>query len=240
MFNKNFLSIYIALFGMLISYAQEAKVNTILKTYTKKILEDKGHQVTINYKIYKGHKQTEPHESMTGIVVKQGAKSYTKMGEVEIVNTPKMYLKINHKEKAMLLNNGVVAPDQLNMNIDEFLQYAKAEITNENASSWTILLTPKGKITQLPFSKLIIEMEKKTYRVKRQVFYYYSQLNFSENFKENDFANVKLEANYSNYSKRYTVPLSVFNKSTYLVKRGKTFYPVGKVKNYELINQAKL
>jgi hypothetical protein len=223
------------------SYAQST-AKEVLELYKDKLAKTIEYQVNLTYKIYKGHTQKEAHQITKGVFYKKNDKMYTKLGEAEMVNTPKTYLKINHIERAILVTDGVEKPNELNINLDDFFKYLKAEIVDQTDVFWTIELTPKGKITQLPFSKLIVEIHKKTYEMKRQLFFYHSQLNFSKDIKQNDIANVKLEVLYENYKRsRFNVPKNIFNlKQIFLKVKGKNYEGIGRLKGYEIINKKRL
>ncbi|MFT7900106.1 MULTISPECIES: hypothetical protein [Flavobacteriaceae] len=235
---NNFKGITVLLF--LISFSTvvaQSKVKVILNSYKKTVEKDKEYQVNLTYKIYKGYSETLPYEVQEGVFYKKMNNSYTSLSNVEIINTENTYLKINHNEKAILIANGVKKPQELHLNLDELFKYLEAEIIKENPKFWTIKFTPRGEITQLPFSKLIIELNKKTFRVKRQLFYYLNKMNFSENLRETDEANVKLEVLFKNYkTSHFKKLIGVFDIKKYIKKEKGIYKPKGAIGGYEVVN----
>ncbi|WP_064967127.1 hypothetical protein [Tenacibaculum ovolyticum] len=219
------------------SIKAQSDVKKILESYKVAVENDTEYQVNLTYKVYKGHSERIPIEVQKGILYKKGNNSYTKLSDVEMINTVNTYLKINHNEKAVLIADGVQKPEGLNLKLDELYKYVNAKIINENPKTWVIKLTPKGKVTQLPFSSLIIELSKGTYRVKKQLFYYLTQMDFSEDLRKTDVANVKLEVLFGKYNTSNLGYLSdVFTIKKYIKKEKDVFKPLGSIRKYEVVN----
>lgn len=233
------MRIFVLLFFLIVNntYAQFNDANEILKAYKKTVDKDESYSVNITYKIYKGHNSNTPKEIQTGVFFKEKDQLYTKLGEVEIINTPNEHLKINHLEKAILVANGIKTPDNFNLDFEELSKYLKAELISSAGNNYTLKFIPNGKITQLPFSKLIIVLNKKTLRIKRQTFYYYSEMNFSKEFRGRDVGKVKLEVLYKNYKFQNLASYkTLFNIGAYYRVVKNEIHPLGRLKDYEIVN----
>lgn len=234
--NKQIIVITITFLMSCIVFGQD-KVANILKSYTKALKEQESYQVGITYKIYNGHLKEVPHETTTGVFLKLKEKQYTKIDGVEILNTPNIHIKVNHKEKAILVADGVVA-QMVDLNFEELFKYLQAKITKETASKWIITFSPNGNgLTQLPFEKLLLEIEKNTFRVQRQVFFYFQQMNFAKKRKEKDISKVKFEVLYKNYkTANFSISKNVFNSTNYILLKKTAIVPINKYGGYEIVD----
>ncbi|WP_428741574.1 hypothetical protein [Tenacibaculum sp.] len=224
-------------FASFSSIIAQNNVKNVLELYKSRVEKDKEYQVNLTYKIYKGHSETLAYEVQKGTFYKKLNNSYTNLSNVEIINTANTYLKINHDEKAILIDNGVEKPEDLHLGLEELFKYLDAKIIEEDSKIWKIKLTPKGSITQLPFNQLIIELDKRTYRLKRQLFYYLAKMNFSDDLRKSDEANVKLEVLFDGYKTSNLEALNkVFTIERYIKKEKEAYKPLGAIRQYEVVN----
>ncbi|SEC01856.1 hypothetical protein SAMN04489761_2265, partial [Tenacibaculum sp. MAR_2009_124] len=87
-----------------------------------------------------------------------------------------------------------------------------------------------------PFSSLIIDLDKKTYLIKRQLFKYFSKMNFSKDYQNPDYDHYKLEIVYESYRmSNFSISKKAFDVGSYIkdVKGKKVVGP--KYKGYELV-----
>ncbi len=216
--------------------AQE-DAKSILKEFKDRYSNRENHQADLSYKVFKGHDAKIPHENSKGIYYKKGNSVYSKIAEAEIINTPSLYLKINHKEKAILIANGTNLSASANQfNLDQLFQFLDIDTLVVNPTSWKIVLKAKP-ITQLPYSTVEIEIDKSTYNLKRQVFYYINKIDFSKELKKSDIASVKLEVTYKNYkTKKFTLTNKVFDIKQYISKKNAKYIAVNKYKGYDIVD----
>ena len=217
------------------AFCQNEKVAFLLNKAKESFYAAENFHVNTTYKIYKGYDSTKPHEVSNGILVKKSNNIYSKINELEVISTSKYYLKINHKEKAILLNKPFKNPTQIDQyNLQQLMDYVDIGNLKENNNNWIIELKAKP-ITQLPFSKILIQINKKTYLIENQIFYYFEQLDFSKNNTPVK-SNVKLEITYSLFSKEVKLPDVIFRESTYLKQIKGIYRGVNKYQEYEIIN----
>lgn len=217
--------------------SQNSKALDIMHTYAERLKKNQEYQVDITYKIYKGLESKEAHETMSGVLYKKQGNTYSKIGESEIVSTSSKYLKINHKEKAMLITDSVQQLNQFDIDLTELYKYVDVKILEETDRYFKLEFTPKGAITQLPFSSLIISMNRDSYLITRQTFHYYSNINFSKDYRNPDLSKFKLEVSYNNYKTRgFTVSNKVFNINRYVRESKEEIIVSPQYKGYELVN----
>jgi hypothetical protein len=115
------------------------------------------------------------------------------------------------------------------------LELCKIEKFIDYKSYWEITMTAKP-FSSLPYSKIIVRVSK-TYFLQRQVFYYNTATNFSQDFRKPDVHYPRLEIVYANYN-RNAINASVFKNSTYFTALGKDGIVLSqRLKKYEIVDQ---
>jgi len=219
-----------------LGFSQE-KVNMILEGYKNTVKNEQHFKVDITYKIYKGHESTTPNEVKSGEFYRNGKEMYTKIDEVEILNAKEAHIKANHVERAILLADPFTAPQEVNMDLTELFTYLNAKLVQNTANYWSIEFTPKGAITQVPFSKLNVKLEKSSYRLLEQTFFYFQEMNFSRDQKKSNNGQVKLSVSFKGYQKLDKGTLdSIFDWTKYVVKVNGKYKVANTYKGYELVN----
>ena len=223
------------LFVLVKIQAQTNKAETIMSKYAEALTSHKEYQVKMTYNVYKGFEANTPYESVSVHFYKNQGNTYSNMGEAEIISTTSNYLKINHTERAMLLSKPVGNTHQFDINLIELYKYLNVSLLKETNTFYRLEFKPKG-LTQLPFSSLKIDIDKKTYLIRKQLFYYFSKMNFSTNFQKPDYDNYKLEIIYDKYRmSNFSVSKSTFDLKKYVENRKGKIVVAPKFKGYELI-----
>ncbi|WP_435261220.1 hypothetical protein [Tenacibaculum sp. nBUS_03] len=229
------LVLFLMFFLVVQGYAQTNKAEIIMNQYAKSLGVHKEYQVTISYNIYKGFDSNTPHDRVSGVLYKYQENTYSNLGEAEIISTNSNYIKINHKEKAILLTKPLTNASQYDINLVELYKYLNVRLVKETGSFFRLEFTPKG-ITQLPFSSLVIDLDKKTYLIKRQLLKYFNKMNFSKDFQNPVYDNYMLEIVYKGYRmSNFSISRSAFDIRSYIkdIKEKKVVAP--KFKGYELV-----
>jgi len=217
-------------------FAQHKQVVQLLKQAYE---SGNNFQVSVHYNLYKGN-ETNPVESYNGIYYRKGQYIYSKIGKVEIISTPSFYLRINPDQKAILISESTPENvSQLNNSLLELMQYVDVDKFYEQNNSIYLKLKAK-KITQLPFSSIELVINKQTHLLIKVEYYYFTQINFSQDAKKADYAQPRLEVIYSNYkNKNIDIPRSKFKLFSFVSFDGKKYHGLGKFSEYQIINQRK-
>lgn len=217
--------------------AQESK--EVLDRFKKRYDSLSDYQVSLLYKLYKGHQSKTAYQTTKGVFLKKGDQFYSKINELEVVNNRKNNLKINHLEKAILISNTQKHSKQLgDFRIEELSNYLDITVFNTLKNSFEITLESK-EVTQLPFKAITLIIDKETYNLKKQVFYYFRTVSVSSTESKEE-ASLKLEINYLNYkTKNFTISEAVFNNRRYINKQDKDYTGIGAYQGFEIINLQK-
>ncbi|KIA97334.1 hypothetical protein OA93_15535 [Flavobacterium sp. KMS] len=191
-------------------------------------------QYKTSYALYKDSDSKKIEESYNGIFYKNELNEvYMKIGDSEILNSKKVFLKINHSEKAIQILSPVsnylgdfdMKPLLDLCTIEKFLDYK---------SYWEITMVAKP-YSSLPYSKIVVQITK-NYFIQKQIFYYNTAVNFSKDYRRPDSHYPRLEVTNTNYS-RNPVSASFFNSGTYFTKSDKKQIILSeRLKKYEIIN----
>jgi len=221
------------LFYCCFGYSQT--VSTVFKKLGEQYSVAKPLQYQSKYVLYKDFDSKKIEESYKGSFYKNSQNEiYMKIGDTEILNSKSVNLKISHPEKAIEISNPV--PTYYgDFDMKPLLELCKIEKFIDYKSYWEITLTVKP-FSSLPYSKIIV-MVSKTYFLQKQVFYYNTATNFSQDFRKPDVHYPRLEIVYANYN-RNAVNASIFKNSTYFTASGKDGIVLSpRLKNYEIVDQ---
>jgi len=194
-------------------------------------------KVAITYQLFKGVDGNNIIEEYKGMYAKNKDSYYSKIKNTEIVYTPTFYVKVNHDQKAMVFVNNQVNKEQKNslVDLDAILKNFENIKIIDKGSYWQCEMVAI-EYSQSPFSKIIMDINKKNYAIKKQVLYLTNMIDFSDNERTKAEYNIpKLILTYSNYSDLSTYDLGLFKKNKYTTSSNGKVAPATKYKDYEII-----
>lgn len=221
------------LFAYCITHAQTAK--DVLQKTAQQYSLAKPLQYKSTYKLYKDSNSKKVEESYNGSYFKNAQNEvYSKIGETEILNSKTVYLKISNPEKAVEISNPL--PEYSgDFDIKPLLDVCKIEKFTDHKTYWEITLTAKP-YSSLSYSKIIVQITK-GYFLQKQIFYYSTAVNFSNDYRKPDPRYPKLEITNTNHN-RNSVNAALFNSKTYFsTSANKQIILAERLKKYEIIDQ---
>lgn len=232
MFYKIILSVSLLTFGS-IGYSQT--VTEVLQQMGKQYGSAQSLQYNSNYTLYKTADSKKAEQSYKGIFCKNSQNDmYMKIDETEILNSKSINLKISHSEKAIQVSDPIKGYFG-NFDIRPLLDLCKIESFKDFKAYWEIILTAKN-YSNLPYSKIIIQVSKK-YFLQKSIFYYSTSVNFSKDYRAPKSYLPRLEIVNTNFNRKAANPL-LFTTKYYFTETGKDKYVLaGRLKNYEVIDQ---
>ena len=234
----NKIVVYIILSISFTPFVKAQTIDEIMSAVYDKYMHKEPLQFSTTYNLYKSAESKEILESYKGHFYKNASNDvFMKINTTDILNTDDFRLKISHKERAILVTN---PEDKVkkDFNMKGLLLIYDVENIKDNKSFWEIKLKSK-KLSTEPYRKIVIHISK-DFRLKKQVFYYGSQLDFSKNYKKTDLSQPRLEISYYGYSKG-EINENIFNSSVYVIatKSGKIKVSE-KFKDYELVDRREI
>ncbi|KIA92022.1 hypothetical protein OA93_23650 [Flavobacterium sp. KMS] len=231
MFYKKIIYVW-AIFNCCVVYTQS--VSDVFQKLGKQYSIAKPLQYRSSYALYKDFDSKKIEESYNGTFYKNELNEvYMKIGDSEILNSKKVFLKINHSEKAIQILNPV-ANYLGDFDMKPLLDLCKIEKFLDYKTYWEITLITKP-YSSLPYSKIVVQITKH-YFLQKQIFYYNTAINFSKDYRNPDSHYPRLEVTNTNYS-RNPVSASFFNSNTYFtISDKKQIVLSERLKKYEILD----
>ena len=216
-------------------------LNTNAQTLKQIINQIREHdQQMTDYKVYLTYKLYEyPYMNVKdvkkGVFYRRNKKFYLKLGEVEMLYTPSLNLKINHNEKAILLANSNISSLPLSFTIDNFPNTKKSLSSN---AKYRIITIKAGKISQFPYTKIVFYFDKKQLLLHKVSFYLPGRIKRDEKTNKPKLINYRLDLYLTNYQFDYNHQHidSKFLPSKYLLLNKDKVKGIGPLSNYVIID----
>lgn len=223
-----FLLVFVIL--PIVSFGQTA--NDVLKKMNNNFIASKAIQFQTKYNLYKDHNTKTITESYNGLFIKNASNDvYMKIDNTEFINTSKSSLKVNHKEKAMMISDGQKFSTG-EFDINKLLEYSKINSFKDYSSYWEIILVPK-EFSGLNYSKIILNIAK-NYLIQKQVFFYNTNMDFSKNYRKQELSTPRLEILYSNYTYTNTHSAKINTAKFFIVNKENKVLATSAYKSYEV------
>ncbi len=241
--NKHKLHILLVLWGILCSYGvlgQTMKVQEVLAATQKKMQEEKSYSCHLDYSLYASYTSQKYKEHYEGTMIKFEEALYTKINVTTFLNTSRTSLKINENQQAMEYSKvkGALQSDQSPLNmLTTFIKLFKTKTIEDKGSQWLCTLST-DVITQLPFGKVEIYINKENNVVTNQVLYFLTQMPYLNERGERVMASPRLEIKLSNFKLKLSKEEEAFTKlSKYIKNKAEAIIPVGAYKDFKIIKR---
>lgn len=210
-------------------------VNEVFKKVNAQFTAAKPLQFNTKYNLYKDHKSNVVHQSYTGMFLKNASNEvYMKIDKTEFINANKLSLKINHSEKAMLIANKQEFSTG-DFDVSKMLDFCTISSFKDLKAYWEIVLIPK-ELSGLNYSKIVLNINKK-YLIQKQVFYYNTGINFSNDYRKQELNYPRLEILYSNHNDK-VVNFSKINTNVFFtINKNNKVSATPMYKSYEVTDK---
>ncbi|MNK30910.1 hypothetical protein D3C87_493330 [compost metagenome] len=228
---KNSIYLFLLIFSPL--YAQQSG-KSVLEKVKAQYSSSKSIQYNAIYNLYKNHEAKTIYQSYKGEYLKNpNNEVYLKINTTEYYLSSKTNTQINHDEKLILVTNpGKIKKEEFN--ITELLKWFNMGSFKDKKTHWEVeLLGKKG--SSLPYGKIILIIGKDFY-IQKQVFYYSTAIDFSNDYSKPDIKAPRLEIIYSKHSND-AIPAEKFNFSKYFTLTGNIVKLSSKYNNYQVVDQ---
>lgn len=131
------------------------------------------------YTLYLDYKTTHVHEQYFGRILKKNNVNYFKIKNTEFVSFQNYGLKINHDEKALIVEKKTNESNDSPLSIENYLKGYDSKLIQSNPLYFICEFTP-SKLTQIMMSKVVLYIKKTDYSIAKQ------ELFLSENMESKD------------------------------------------------------
>jgi hypothetical protein len=225
---SNRVFVFIGFFFWVFVSGQTA--STVLAGISKHYSSSKPLQYNTKYNLFKDNKSKVVHQSYSGFFQKNSVNDiYMKIDETEFVNNNKIRIKISHNEKAIMIENKQEHTTG-DFDINKLLVFCTISSFKDYKEYWEIVLLNR-QYSNLEYSKIVVNVNK-DYTLRKQVFYYNTEMNFSKDYRKQEMGNPRLEIDYNYYSNK-EISSSIFNIFFTLTKDNRIILST-KYKGYEI------
>ena len=231
--NKLFIVLIIFL-KTVFSYSQdEKKIIDIVKKSNSSYTNKSNIAVALDYNLFQDYTSKKILQSYKGLSVSTKNCIYLKIYKTEFLKTKNLSFKINHDQKTSLVNISGKSGElntQNPLDLKVFLKHFKKKTLKSENNNWVIELeTPK--LTQLPYGKAKIFINKSDYSIQKQVLYLLNGLSFENKVTKSP----RLEINLKNLTKTDLEINSLVDLNRFLVKEANTYKLKKEYAHYKLL-----
>ncbi len=235
MINK--LKIIFCFFVVLVSqnfHAQNEKEIVELLEKTNNYYSKSQQPLDFNYKLFSTYTSKLVTEEYNGFYVKKGVSNYIRIHNTEFLQEGSLGIKINHDQKMILIiNSKEKSKTNTPLDISTYLKHFKTKILKTSGNNYTIILQT-NVLTQLPYGKVIIEIDKTSFKIKKQILYFLDNVPYLEKgVKKNDTPRLEILINDKKISSE--VIDEIFKTQNYNIKTKGEYTLSEKYSNYKLL-----
>ncbi|WP_046745010.1 hypothetical protein [Kordia zhangzhouensis] len=218
--------------------AQEKTALEILKETQNIMKSSSDMSCDMSYNWYDTYADTNPSLSYKGRTIKHDKVVYTKINQTFFLIDQKTQLaiKCNETQKALLVTK---VNDDYNQSpwelLESYIQQFKVKKVSDQGNHWVCTLTT-DVITQLPYGKIEIYIDKQSSMMTKQVLYFLSQVPYTSADGEKKIGNPKLEVALSDFKTVLSQEEKRMTQLTsYIHKKGEKITPTIAYKAFRII-----
>lgn len=207
-------------------------LNKVLEVYSN----TNQYRFDVDYTSYGSYEDNEVLEHYKGKVYKSANTFYSKTQNTIILSNAKKSLKIYEDEKAIEVydNSTQVTEVQNLININAFLKHYKHKTIEEKGKLY-ICTFQTGYITQMPYGKIVLYINKEDYTIIKQDLFLLARLPYYTKYGEKKMGNPRIEISFSNFKRQLnTEEKKSIKLSTYITIKGNTIKGSQKYKDYSI------
>lgn len=196
----------------------------------------KAYSLDSRYRLYVNHTSNEIKEEYTGVTIKQDNNVYNRIATTEMIGIGKSLIKIDNKNKRIKVFRYNTSSNEMSTIKDfkNYLQYFTIVKLTENQSQWICTLET-GKISMVPFSKVVLYLKKSNYQIERQDLFYLTKYKTRIVKGVPNYEMPRLVVSFSNF-KNKVEDKNCFDKSSYIKVKGGKIYPSKKYASYTIVD----
>ena len=233
--NKNKFFSILFLFVLSCLYSQQDKTSAIsvLKKATEAYSKQDYVSYTSKYVLYLDYSSKKIHEQYNGFALKKNKVNYFKIKNTEFVSFKDWSLKINHDEKALVIEKVGGGIPQSPLSLANYMKGFNSKLTADTAF-FIIELTPAGKISQIMFHKVILYIRKTDFSIAKESFFFVEKMESKDAKGKSVYSVPRLEIAFSPRVKNEKIDMLLVNKDTYFNENRGTIVFSKKLSAYKL------
>ena len=234
--NKKYFFIVLFLLRLSRLYSQENKTTAI--TVLKKASDSYNNKEYVSYNskyvLYLDYTSNKVYEQYAGFTLKKNKVNYSKIKNTEFVVFNNSSIKINHDEKALIIektNNPNIQNSPLGL--ETYLKGFNYKLST-NKDYFICELTPAGKMSQIMMHKVILYIRKTDYSIAKETLFLVEKMQ-SKDAKGKPILTVsRLEITFSPRIKNEKVDNLLIKKENYFTEKGNNIIVSKRLSAYKL------
>lgn len=186
-----------------------------------------------NYSLFKDYKTKIAYEQYYGVVLRKKGVNYVKIKNTEFVSFSDYGLKINHDQKAVLMEKGKTEPKESPMSIEAYTKDFTAKLLPSDGNYYICELSPP-KVSQIMLHKVLLYINKTDYSISKQVLYLVEQIETVGTKGKTEYSVPRLEISYSKREKNEARDNALLTKANYFTQKGGQIVLSKKISKYKL------
>ena len=226
------INFFLLLFSITIANAQSVEV--VLNKLNSVYSESSPLQFEMIYNLYKNKSSNKVYESYKGVFKKNEKNEiYQKIDKTEFIWNNKTCLSVFHQDQLMTLS---FSEPQTNKQFDikKMLEICSVKSFKDKKAYWELILESKP-FSGLEYSEILIQINK-NYFIQKQLFYYNTSIDFSNNMNKQDISLPVLEIIFSNYNRK-KIDTKIFDITKYIIQTKNGIQPSKLYQNYDFEDQ---
>jgi len=238
---RNFVFILFLSLISLFGFAQKTalSVNDVLEKTQSVFTNTPNYTVDLNYKMFGNYTKKTPMEAFDGNMVKKNKDTYLKINNTVFLTseTKKVNVKIFEEEKAIEVSHSDKNALMTNspVYITSFIKLFKYKDIKDMGSHYLCTLTT-DEITQLPYGRIELHINKDNFVVTKQVLYFLAEYPYVDENGVQQKGNPRMEVTLYNFQTKITEDSKgITHVSKYILKVGDHYRPSATYKEFKII-----
>lgn len=198
-------------------------VKDVLAKMQQQYAQAEGIAYKSRYELFKGSETLEPVNVFEGYIYRKGKSLYQKIDHSEFIYGTDFFLKIDHEEGLMELENTQQALSA-EIDLEAALKACTASEVSEEKENYIVKLIYAAG-TQMPFSSVVLRIAKKNYTLLALDLYYAAAQDFSSDIRHQELDLAHLRITFSDFSMNPKPQDALLALSNYIETSGETLLP---------------
>lgn len=186
-----------------------------------------------NYALYKDYKTTSPYETYDGVVLRKNGVNYLRIKNTEFVTFNDYGLKINHDQKAVVMEKGNSNIKELPTSVESYTKGFKSKLLPSDGQYYICELNPP-KISQIMLHKVVLHIKKSDFSVAKQVLYLVEKMEVKNKSGLTEYSVPRLEISFKKREKNETKDNVLTLKANYFTQKAGQITLSKKLSKYKL------
>ncbi|QKX04212.1 hypothetical protein HN014_04570 [Aquimarina sp. TRL1] len=220
-----------------LGHSQNTGVKELLNKALAFYQSEEQYQVDMTYTMYQGLTGSKATESYQGSIIKNKAVSQIKMLNTDILQFPEGQLTINHTEKTVVYTIPEISSiERQVVQLNTLMKNYTQGKTTEKGDVILCELTADSQSNQNPYSRVILHINKNTYRLEKQELFFSRLIPFvgDRGVKKLDHGRLIITFEYS----EGVLSEGIDIKDYIVLKSSEDVFLTGDYQEYRLINRS--